>query len=135
MSFFSGLLEKIVGGPAVSGITDFFKRRAELKQELELTKIKGEIAAEQAWAAWRTANIQADESWEETSIKNSGWKDEYVLVLLSIPLILVFIPYTAGAVMDGFGILEQTPAWYRWLVMLIFTAIYGIRIYRRPLEK
>lgn len=132
---FGDFLGKVLGGGTGQGVMDFFKRRAELKQQLELAKIQGEIEAEKAWHEWRIANITADAAWEQAQIQNSGWKDEYVLVLLSIPLILVFIPWTASYVMDGFGILEQTPQWYRWLVMVIFGAIYGVRIWRRPLSK
>jgi len=46
-------------------------------------------------------------------------------------LVLVFVPYTQDGVMQGFKTLEQTPDWYRWLIMMIFTAIFGIRIWRR----
>ena len=65
------------------------------------------------------------------SIRNSGWKDEYILILLSIPMVLSFVPFTVGYVQMGFAALSQTPEWYRWLIMLIFTAVYGIRVWRR----
>jgi hypothetical protein len=131
VGIFANILSAATGN--AGGLFDFFKRKAELKQELELTKLKSEIDAEAKWAEWRTQNITADAAWESQSIANSGWKDEYVLVLLSIPLILVFIPWTAQYVLQGFQILAQTPDWYRWLVVMIFAAVYGIRVWRRQM--
>jgi hypothetical protein len=126
-----GLLSTILGGNTVEAVTGFLAKRQELKQTLELAKIQGEIDAVKAKAAYRVADLQYDNDWELEQIKNSGWKDEYVLVLMSIPLVLCFVPLTAPWVLDGFKILEQCPQWYRWLVLVIFCAIYGIRIYRR----
>jgi hypothetical protein len=74
---------------------------------------------------------EMDNSWELEQIKNSGWKDEFVLVLLSIPMVLSFIPSTVGYVEDGFAALALTPQWYQWLILAVFAAIYGIRIWRR----
>lgn len=123
--FFSGLV-----GPAV----DAYKVHREAKNRLELAKLESEIRAEQAWADWRTKNIDADAAWEQASIQNSGWKDEFVLVVLSIPLVLVFVPVTAPAVLRGFEVLETTPEWYRWLAVMIYAATYGIRVWRRSIS-
>lgn len=128
MSFLGNLVSAL-GGKAL----EFFNERQKLKHELKVAKLNSEIAAERSWAEWRVKNIDADAAWEDASIKNSGWKDEWVLVLLSIPMVLVFVPWTAEYVMQGFAILEQTPEWYRWLSTMIFAATYGIRIWRRKI--
>ena len=80
------------------------------------------------------SRVEHDHAWELEQIRNSGWKDEYVLLLLSIPLPLVFIPYTQDAVLEGFAILETTPDWYRWLMIMICAATYGIRVWRRKID-
>ena len=74
---------------------------------------------------------EMDNNWELEQIKNSGWKDEFVLILLSIPMVLSFIPSTVGYVEDGFAALSMTPDWYQWLILSVFAAIYGIRVWRR----
>ena len=74
---------------------------------------------------------EMDNSWELEQIRNSGWKDEFVLILLSIPLILCFHPETVMYVELGFAALDKTPDWYQWLILAVFAAIYGIRIWRR----
>jgi hypothetical protein len=72
-----------------------------------------------------------DHEWEIESLRNSGWKDEWVLILISIPMVGSFIPSTVQYVVDGFEALSQTPDWYRWLILIIFSAVYGIRVWRR----
>ena len=109
----------------------YFERRQELKQQLALAKLEGDIAVEKARAEYRVKDLEYDNAWELEQIRNSGWKDEYVLVLLSIPLILVFVPFAQPYVLEGFNVLEQCPDWYRWLVVMIFAATYGIRVWRR----
>jgi hypothetical protein len=123
------ILNLLSGIPAAAAT--YFTRKMELKAEerQQAQAIKKALVERQLELI--REGMHADASWELEQIKNSGYKDEWVLFLLSIPLILVFIPKTAPYVMEGFKILEQTPDWYRWLVMLIFTAIYGIRIWRR----
>lgn len=118
---------------AIPSAADFFIKREQLKQERELKKLEGKIKFEEAKTQRFSESLTADNVWELESIKNSGWKDEWVLVLLSIPLILVFIPQTQPYVLAGFETLNQTPSWYRWLVVLIFAAIYGIRVWRRKM--
>jgi len=124
----SALLSK-----AVPSAADFFIKREQLKQERELKKLEGKIKFEEAKTQRFSESLTADNVWELESIRNSGWKDEWVLILLSIPLILVFIPQTQPYVLAGFETLNQTPSWYRWLVVLIFSAIYGIRVWRRKM--
>lgn len=124
----SALLSK-----AIPSAADFFIKREQLKQERELKKLEGKIKFEEAKTQRFSESLTADNVWELESIKNSGWKDEWVLVLLSIPLILVFIPQTQPYALAGFETLNQTPSWYRWLVVLIFAAIYGIRVWRRKM--
>lgn len=120
---------KNIGTAAV----DAYRIRTEAKNRLALAKLESEVKAEQAWADWRVKNIDSDAAWEQASIANSGWKDEFVLLVLSIPLVLVFLPITAPSVLAGFAILEQTPEWYRWLAVMIYAATYGIRVWRRQI--
>lgn len=119
---------------AIPSAADFFLKKEELKQKVQLARLEGKIAWENALTKRAEASEGRDHEWELARIKDAGFKDEWVLGLLSIPLILVFFPQTASYVLKGFEVLEKTPDWYQWLVLLIFTAIYGIRIWRRKME-
>jgi hypothetical protein len=42
-----------------------------------------------------------------------------------------FIPSVAPHVLRGFEILDSTPSYFRLLVVVVFGAIYGVRMWRR----
>ena len=121
---------KILTGP-VQVVADYFSKREEIKSKERLRSIELEDAIHLRRVELIKEGLHADASWELEQIKSSGWKDEYVLITLSIPLIGCFISWTQDDVLAGFNVLSQTPQWYQWLVVVIFSAIYGIRLYRR----
>jgi hypothetical protein len=122
-------------GDILKGLTgpvaDYFKVRQETKSKERIRKMELADALHQRRIQLISEGLHADAAWEIEQIKNSGWKDEWVLIILSIPLVGCFLPGVNGYILAGFLTLETTPDWYRWLVMLIFTAIYGIRLWRR----
>ena len=126
MSILGSVLGSL-GGKVVEAIDSRGQRKHEQKvQALELEKIRHEKQIELIHSGQKL-----DNAWELEQIKNSGWKDEFVLLLLSIPLIMSFIPEMQPYVVDGFAALSTTPDWYQWLILSVFAAIYGIRIWRR----
>lgn len=125
-----GILSKILAGP-IAAATDYFKRRMELKYEEREHKRKIEEAMLERQIELIKQGLTADATWELEQIRTSGWKDEYVLIVLSIPLIMCFVPGLDKYVIAGFGVLNQTPGWYQWLILIVFSAIFGIRVWRR----
>jgi hypothetical protein len=128
---------KIIGtllGKGADWATAREARKAQveaLKHEREIEKIRGKIEYEKALTKRASESEGRDHEWELESIRNSGWKDEWVLVVMTIPLVLVFIPFTQQTVLDGFNTLDKTPDWYRFLVTIIYAATFGIRLWRR----
>ena len=112
-------------------VADYYIKKVELENEVVLEQLRGKIAWEQALSKRAEASEGRDHEWEIESIKNSGWKDEWVLIVLSIPMILVFFPWTQPYIATGFEHLQQTPDWYRWLTTMIYAATFGIRLWRR----
>jgi hypothetical protein len=128
------LWESVVGsllGKVAPKVADYYTKKIELKAQIEVETLKGKIAWQQALTRRASESEGRDHEWEIESIRNSGFKDEWVLFMLSIPMVMSFIPGLVVYVQMGFSALSQTPEWYRWLILLIFTAIYGIRIWRR----
>jgi hypothetical protein len=125
----------LLGKGIVEPIATYMGRRQEIRQAKFEARLKFETAKGERQARLIEQGLIADATWEIEQIKNSGWKDEYVLILLSIPTILSFVRFSwldgAAIVADGFAALASTPQWYQWLIMVVFTAIYGIRIWRR----
>lgn len=124
------ILSKILGAP-IEAVKDYLVKRMELKAEDKKQERELKAAMHERQVELIKQGLAADATWEIEQIRNSGWKDEYVLLLLSIPLIGCFIPKVQKYILQGFEVLSHTPDWYRWLILLIFTAIYGIRIWRR----
>ena len=58
----------------------------------------------------------------------SSWKDEYLVILFSIPLILCFMgEWGRDIVEQGFRALETMPEWYQVTLGCIVAASFGIR--------
>ncbi len=121
----------------VSGIfkpvADYFGRRQEIKaqqhtNEMEVLKAEGERKA-----TLIRDGLAADMAWEQEFAKQaaSSWKDEYTLLVVSIPLVMAFVPGLAVYVAAGFASFASTPMWYQIMVQTIFYATYGIRLWRR----
>ena len=124
------VIGNIIGGLG-GKVVEAFDNRSQRKHDEKVKALEIESAGHTAKVEMALKGQQLDNSWELEQIKNSGWKDEWVLILLSIPLVLSFIPGTVGYVEAGFAALSKTPDWYQWLILAVFAAIYGIRIWRR----
>lgn len=108
----------------VTGIIDGWQQRktAALESDLAIAKAKTEATIKRL-----ETGQQADIAWETLSIQNNGWKDEWFTILLSIPLIMCFIPSMAQYVYAGFAALEKTPEWYKWAFMVAVGSSFGYR--------
>lgn len=128
MSVFTDLL-----GGVLKPIGDFFNRR----QEIKASDRQQERAIKQAMTERQIALIEqglaADMSWEMEFARQAAtsWKDEYTLIVVSIPLVMAFVPGCAPFVKEGFTAFSATPAWYQIMVQAIFYATYGMRLWRR----
>lgn len=73
----------------------------------------------------------SEAEWEKIMAQGSqnSWKDEWLTVLFSIPLILSFLPFewAKQAVTDGFAALEAMPSWYSYTLGVIVAASFGVR--------
>jgi len=105
-------------GDTVKGFVATKKAKAELK----VKKIEAETSLMEK-------KIQGEVDWDIEAIKNTqgSWKDEYLTILFSIPLLLCFIPFTVGYVERGFEALSQTPDWYKYTLGVIVSASFGIK--------
>lgn len=57
----------------------------------------------------------------------ASWKDEWLTILFSIPLILAFIPGMEDIVSHGFEQLGKMPEWYQYSLGVIVAASFGVR--------
>ena len=75
----------------------------------------------------RKATGEIDWDLEMAKGSQSSWKDEWLTVLFSIPLVLAFIPGMEEVVKNGFARLNEMPEWYQYSLGVIVAASFGVR--------
>ncbi|MGL5753223.1 MAG: hypothetical protein ACRCXT_21955 [Paraclostridium sp.] len=131
MGWFSEFLQPITD--IIKVPLEGYENRKTLKVEAELKQLDRdhEINMKKLDTASKLAEqgIQIEANWD-TNAQNDAkvsWKDEYLTILLTVPLVLAFIPYTQQAVLNGFNTLQQTPIWYLTLVSGVVASAFGLR--------
>jgi hypothetical protein len=112
-------------GTVAKGAIDVIKTRTETKKLVAVAeqehvrrmaegKIEYEIAAQK----------QMDNS----------WRDEWFTILLSIPLIIVFLavflnkPEWVVKLKEGFLTLDELPDWYIWALLAAIGSSFGLKV-------
>ena len=102
-----------------------------LKGSVEKSKAKTEAKVAQAKAEAiimeKKATGEIDWDLEMAKGSHTSWKDEWLTILFSIPLILAFIPGTEDLVANGFAQLKAMPEWYQYSLGIIVAASFGVR--------
>lgn len=131
MSWFSTILEPIVN-LVKEPIVEWQKRKTieveneskERDRQHELNLKKVDIAFE---LAKQGQQIEADWDTNAQQDMKTSWKDEFYVILFSIPLIMAFIPDMQDIVLKGFETLNKTPDWYMLLVTGMVASVFGLR--------
>lgn len=124
LNFVSAPITEVVKGYQIRETLKVEQLDKALGREHELNLKKIDVNMELA-----KQGMQIEANWD-TNAQNqmtTSWKDEWFVMLFSIPLILAFFPSTQKYVLEGFSTLEKTPDWYMWLVVGIVSATFGLR--------
>ena len=112
-------------GPVASLANTFLEGR------VAASKANNEVKVAEAKAKATIMEKQAtgEIDWDLEAIKGSqnSWKDEWLVILFSIPLILAFVPGAEHIVQSGFAQLETMPEWYQYSLGGIIAASFGVR--------
>ena len=108
--------------------------------DLAGTWLNGKVEEKKAQAQTKVAKAQAEAivmqkkatgeiDWDLEMAKGSAnsWKDEWLTILFSIPLILAFVPGMEDVVANGFARLNEMPEWYQYSLGVIVAASFGVR--------
>ena len=103
------------------------------------TWLEGKVEEKKAQSASKVAKAQAEAivmqkkatgeiDWDLEAIKgaSTSWKDEWLTILFSIPLILAFIPGMEQVVANGFAQLQAMPEWYQYSLGVSVAASFGV---------
>ena len=97
---------------------------------LASTYLDGKVAANKAEAQIRLKEATGDIDWDLAAIRasQSSWKDEWITVLFSIPLVLSFCGEWGRAIVaNGFDALSGMPQWYQVSLGAVVAASLGTK--------
>ena len=116
------LLAKPLLGVVADGVKGFVETK-KAKAELKVTEVKAATKLKQDQIAGKV-------KWEASAVDQmkGSWKDEFVLLALMIPAILVFIPGMTEHVERGFEALHKLPDYYKHLLYLSCSVSMGVRM-------
>ena len=102
-----------------------------MDSKVEKVKADGQVKVAQAKAKAVVAEKVAsgEVAWEKSmaDATDGSWKDEFALVVLLLPAILVFIPSLTEYVRTGFEVLNTLPDWYQYLLFIAVSSSIGIK--------
>lgn len=92
------------------------RRQDEMQQERHNAKVDRLRSGDE-----KAANL------DEVSIRERGLKDEFIMLVVFIPLILSFFPDYAVTVKAGFEALQNVPEYYWYVVAAVVIDTFGFR--------
>jgi len=108
-----------LAGSWLQGKADKTAAEAKLKLTEAETKSKILLSEKTSVADWERIMAQGTQN---------SWKDEYLVLLFSLPLILCFTgEWGRSAVADGFAALEKMPEWYQYTLGVIVASSFAVR--------
>ena len=109
---------------AVNAGTHIYKKKQETKMLM---------ADAQATQAAKMARGETEYQGKLLEARQSDWKDEFVLVVLTLPILIigwgVFSddPGASAKIKEFFDQFQQLPSWFTNLWILVVASIYGIK--------
>ena len=118
-----------LGTSIIGGITDYFKGKQEINKAQLEADIKLIIAEAESKAKRLEREAEMDYDLDKIAMQNMNktWKDELILIIFMIPLVMSFLPAYQEYVTAGFASLSLVPDWYMYILVGMITVIYGMR--------
>ena len=108
-------------GPLVDAIKSYVTkkqetkaRQAEIDGALQTKKLEQISKSDDYAQAFRLAQVE-----------NAGWRPGYWTVVLSVPVIMCFVPGLDRYVFAGFAALDKTPEWFQYFLGVSVTSSFG----------
>lgn len=118
----SGVFSSIMA--PITTVVDGWQQRSTAQLTSDL-KVKEALTT--AKVNFISTQQAGDIAWENTALATSGWKSGYLTLLLSIPMVLCFIPGMVQYVKDGFTALDHVPGWYQSAIGVMIAADFGYK--------
>ena len=109
---------------AVNAGSHIYKKKQETKMRM---------ADAQAAHAEKMAKGELEYSGKLLEARQSDWKDEFVLIVLTLPILVIAYgvfsddPAASLKIKEFFEQFQQLPSWFTNLWILVVASIYGIK--------
>jgi hypothetical protein len=99
------------------------------KQKISQAKTEAELLTIKARAERQSKSEDQNYDLDRLAMENmeKSWKDEVILLVFLVPMIMSFIPSLSDYALAGFGVIAQMPEWYRYIIIGMVVVIYGLR--------
>jgi len=117
-------------GALIGPISDLAGTWLRGKVETRAAETRAKVAKAEAEAQIMLSAATSEAEWERVMAQasNNSWKDEWLTILFSIPLILSFCGEWGRKITEqGFAALEVMPDWYQYTLGVIVAASFGVR--------
>ena len=108
----------------LNAATHIYKKKQETKMAM---------ADAQHMHASKMARGESEYQGKLLEARQSDWKDEFVLVVLTLPILVIAWgvfsddPAASAKIKEFFDQFQQRPAWFTTLWILVVASIYGIK--------
>ena len=109
---------------AINAGSHIYKKKQETKMAM---------ADAQHMAAQKMARGESEYQGKLLEARQSDWKDEFVLVVLTLPILVIAYgvfsddPAASAKIKEFFEQFQQLPSWFTNLWILVVASIYGIK--------
>jgi len=109
---------------ALNAGTHIYKKKQETKMAM---------ADAQHMAATKMARGETEYQGKLLEARQSDWKDEFVLIVLTLPILVIAYgvfsddPGASAKIKEFFEQFQQLPSWFTNLWILVVASIYGIK--------
>ena len=109
---------------ALNAGTHIYKKKQETKMAM---------ADAQHMAATKMARGETEYQGKLLEARQSDWKDEFVLIVLTLPILVIAYgvfsedPAASAKIKEFFEQFQQLPSWFTNLWILVVASIYGIK--------
>ena len=109
---------------AVNAGSHIYKKKQETKMMMANAQAKQEE---------KMATGEIEYSGKLLEARQSDWKDEFVLIVLTLPILVIAYgvfsedPNAASKIKEFFEQFQQLPSWFTNLWILVVASIYGIK--------
>ena len=109
---------------AINAGSHIYKKKQETKMAM---------ADAQHMAATKMARGESEYQGKLLEARQSDWKDEFVLVVLTLPILVIAYgvfsddPVASAKIKEFFEQFQQLPSWFTNLWILVVASIYGIK--------